>query len=74
MAIFFFREVSNEELLSDFLLLTRDQVNIKERYVILKNRKISIDDSTAYCLLILMSKINYKHNRLFLIKTLDFLA
>jgi hypothetical protein len=48
------------------LLAKRDDVNLKERYIVLNGFKYAIDEMTLDCLRALLSSLNHEENYLFL--------
>lgn len=63
---FFSLDENNRKHIADLLLLTKQKVNVHEKYIIINQVRIRINDLTAHCFNLLIPLINKKEDRIFL--------
>ncbi len=63
---FFSLNKNNRKHIADLLLLTKQKVNINEKYIIINQVEVTIDDLTAHCFGLLLPLISKKEDRIFL--------
>ncbi|WP_042350928.1 hypothetical protein [Bacillus massiliigorillae] len=52
--------------IAELLLIKKQQVNLSERYITLRETKVALNDLTTHCLGLLLPLINKQDDRLFI--------